>query len=44
MSALCGIINFDAGPIDDEILMRVADGLDAYGPDGGAEVVLMLPA
>lgn len=40
MSAIGGIINFDAGPIDDEILMRVAHGLDGHGPDGGAEVCL----
>src|SRR5215213_439794 len=38
MSALGGIINFDAKPIDDETLMRVADALEAHGPDGGAEV------
>ncbi len=40
MSALGGVINFDAGPIDDEILMQVARGLDAHGPDGGREVCL----
>ncbi len=40
MSALGGIINFDAGPIDEEVLMRVARGLEAHGPDGGAEVCL----
>jgi asparagine synthase (glutamine-hydrolysing) len=40
MSAIGGIINFGGGPIDGEILMRVAQGLEAHGPDGGAEACL----
>jgi asparagine synthase (glutamine-hydrolysing) len=40
MSAIGGIINFGGGPIDEEMLMRVAHRLEAYGPDGGAEVCL----
>ena len=40
MSALGGIIEFGGGPIDDETLTQVAHGLEAYGPDGGADVCL----
>ena len=40
MSAIGGIINFGGGPIDDEILIRLAHGLESHGPDGGAEVCL----
>src|ERR1051325_8460844 len=40
MSAIGGIINFGGGPIDEETLMRGAQGLEAYGPDGGAEIRL----
>ena len=40
MSAIGGIINFDGGPIDDEVLTRLAQGLEPFGPDGGSIVRL----
>ena len=38
MSAIGGIINFGGGPIDDEVLTQLAQGLEPYGPDGGSNV------
>ena len=40
MSAIGGIINFGGEPIDEEVLARVAEGLETHGPDGGAHVCL----
>ena len=40
MSAIGGIINFDGGPIDDEVLTQLAQGLEPFGPDGGSIVRL----
>src|SRR5690348_17156682 len=38
MSAIGGLINFNEGPIDDEVLVRLGQELEPYGPDGGADV------
>lgn len=34
MSAICGIFNLDAGPVDENILLRMRDIVDYRGPDG----------
>jgi len=38
MSAIGGIINFNAAPVDAELLGQLGDNLQTYGPDGGFEV------
>ena len=38
MSAIGGIVNFSGSPVDSEVLARLGQGLDAYGPDGGLDV------
>jgi asparagine synthase (glutamine-hydrolysing) len=38
MSAIGGIVNFSGAPVDSEVLARLGQGLDAYGPDGGLDV------
>ena len=38
MSAIGGLINFGGGPIDDEVLTQLAQGLEPFGPDGGSNL------
>ncbi|HEX7330630.1 MAG TPA: asparagine synthase-related protein [Pyrinomonadaceae bacterium] len=40
MSAIGGIINFGGGPVNDEVLTQLAQGLEPFGPDGGSNVRL----
>jgi asparagine synthase (glutamine-hydrolysing) len=38
MSAICGILRFDGGPVDPRDLDRMDSALKAFGPDDGATV------
>lgn len=38
MSAIGGIINFDGGPVDANLLTQLSANLQSYGPDGGSDV------
>ena len=38
MSAIGGIVNFNGAPVDREVLTRIGQELDTYGPDGGFDV------
>jgi asparagine synthase (glutamine-hydrolysing) len=39
MSAIGGIINFNGAPVDEELLTRLGQSLESYGPDGGLDVL-----
>ena len=38
MSAIGGMINFNGAPVDDQVITRLGNGLDSYGPDGGSNL------